>query len=88
LDFASQLNVSLANGWGIIRAIVDLCMKHPEGKYVLVKDPNKVRLRFPPSSLQRFVTPSWLIGPTPPGELLPSSLRSTVITKQSIDPPF
>ena len=42
LDFASQLNVSLANGWGIIRAVIDLCMKQPEGKYVLVRDPNKV----------------------------------------------
>lgn len=42
LDFAGQLNVSLANGWGIMRAIIDLCMKQPEGKYVLIKDPNKV----------------------------------------------
>ena len=41
-DFASQLNVSIANGWGIVRTITDLCMKMPEGKYVLVKDPNRV----------------------------------------------
>lgn len=41
-DFAAQLNVSLANGWGIVRTVTDLCMKMPEGKYVLVKDPNKV----------------------------------------------
>lgn len=41
-EFAVQLNVSLANGWGIVRTIVDLCLKHPEGKYVLIKDPNKV----------------------------------------------
>lgn len=41
-DFANQLNVSVANGWGIVRTITDLCMKMPEGKYVLVKDPNKV----------------------------------------------
>ena len=45
-DFAAQLNVSLANGWGIVRTVTDLCMKMPEGKYVLVKDPNKVRLTF------------------------------------------
>lgn len=43
-DFAGQLNVSLANGWGIVRTVTDLCMKMPEGKYVLVKDPNKVSL--------------------------------------------
>jgi translation initiation factor 3 subunit D len=45
-DFASQLNVSLANGWGIVRTVTDILMKQPEGKYVLVKDPNKVR-QFP-----------------------------------------
>ena len=44
MDFAGQLNVSLANGWGIVRTVTDLCMKMPEGKYVLVKDPNKVSL--------------------------------------------
>lgn len=44
MDFAAQLNVSLANGWGIVRTVTDMCMKQPEGKYVLVKDPNKVRL--------------------------------------------
>ena len=43
MDFAAQLNVSLANGWGIVRTVADLCLKMPEGKYVLVKDPNKVR---------------------------------------------
>lgn len=41
-DFASQLNVSLANGWGIVRTVTDMCMKQPDGKYVLIKDPNKV----------------------------------------------
>lgn len=45
-DFAAQLNVSLANGWGIVRTIVDMCMKMPEGKYVLVKDPNKPVIRL------------------------------------------
>jgi len=42
LEFAAQLNVVLANGWGIVRTVTDMCMKMPEGKYVLVKDPNKV----------------------------------------------
>jgi translation initiation factor 3 subunit D len=45
-DFAGQLNVSLANGWGIVRTVADLCMKMPEGKYVLVKDPNKPVIRL------------------------------------------
>ncbi|OBZ70144.1 Eukaryotic translation initiation factor 3 subunit D [Grifola frondosa] len=51
-DFAAQLNVSLANGWGIVRTVTDLCMKQPEGKYVLIKDPNKpvIRLYAVPST--------------------------------------
>lgn len=48
MDFAAQLNVSLANGWGIVRTVADLCLNQPEGKYVLVKDPNKVSI--PPFS--------------------------------------
>ena len=46
MDFASQLNVSLANGWGIVRTVTDMCMKQPDGKYVLIKDPNKVSSLF------------------------------------------
>ncbi|KAI0307061.1 translation initiation factor eIF-3 subunit D [Multifurca ochricompacta] len=46
MDFAAQLNVSLANGWGIVRTVADLCLKMPEGKYVLVKDPNKPVIRL------------------------------------------
>lgn len=56
VDFAVQLNVSLANGWGIVRTITDLCMKMPEGKYVLVKDPNKVSILY--KSHDGFHTPT------------------------------
>ncbi|KAF5393122.1 hypothetical protein D9757_001132 [Collybiopsis confluens] len=45
-DFAAQLNVSFTNGWGIVRTVADLCMKMPEGKYVLVKDPNRPVIRL------------------------------------------
>ena len=39
------MNVNLANGFGIVRTLVDLALKQPEGtKLVLLKDPNKVRL--------------------------------------------
>ena len=44
--FAEQMNLNLNNGWGIVRTIVDMCMLKPEGKYVLVKDPNKPLLRL------------------------------------------
>ncbi|KAF4309772.1 Eukaryotic translation initiation factor 3 subunit 7 [Botryosphaeria dothidea] len=45
-EFASQMALNLANGWGIVRTITDMCLKMPEGKYVLVKDPNKPVLRL------------------------------------------
>lgn len=38
--------LNLNNGWGIVRTIVDMCLKMDEGKYVLVKDPNKPVLRL------------------------------------------
>lgn len=36
------MNVNLSAGWGVVRTIADLCFAQPEGKYVLIKDPNKV----------------------------------------------
>ncbi|CAJ2501595.1 Uu.00g044480.m01.CDS01 [Anthostomella pinea] len=45
-DFANQMNLSLSNGWGIVRTIADMCLKREEGKFVLVKDPNKQILRL------------------------------------------
>ncbi|KAH7931171.1 translation initiation factor eIF-3, subunit D [Leucogyrophana mollusca] len=55
-DFAAQLNVSLANGWGIVRTVTDLCMKMPEGKYVLIKDPNKTVIRLYAVPMTAFTT--------------------------------
>ena len=45
-DFANQMNLQLSNGWGIVRTIADMCLKHNDGKFVLVKDPNKSILRL------------------------------------------
>ncbi len=45
-EFANQMNLSLSNGWGIVRTIADFCLKRDEGKFVLVKDPNKSILRL------------------------------------------
>lgn len=45
-DFANQMALNLNNGWGIVRTICDMCLKMEEGKYVLVKDPNKSILRL------------------------------------------
>ncbi|KAL7617861.1 eukaryotic translation initiation factor 3 subunit D [Lactuca sativa] len=45
-EFAGQINLNTSNMWGIVKSIVDLCMKLGEGKYVLVKDPQKPQVRI------------------------------------------
>ena len=45
-DFAAQINLNVANMWGIFKAIVELCRKLPDGRYLLVKDANKPLLRL------------------------------------------
>lgn len=40
------MNLNLSNGWGIVRTIIDMVRGMKEGKYVLVKDPNKSLLRL------------------------------------------
>ena len=42
VEFAQQINLNLDNCWGILRCIIDTCMKLKEGKYLILKDPNKV----------------------------------------------
>nr|XP_023929417.1 eukaryotic translation initiation factor 3 subunit D-like [Quercus suber]XP_023929418.1 eukaryotic translation initiation factor 3 subunit D-like [Quercus suber] len=54
-EFASQINLNTSNMWGIVKSIVDLCMKLNEGKYVLVKDPAKPQVRIyevPPDAFE------------------------------------
>ena len=47
-EFAAQMNLNLNNGWAIVRTFVDMVMKAPveDGKFVLVKDPNKSVMRL------------------------------------------
>ncbi len=40
------MNLQLSNGWGIVRTIADMCLKREDGKYILVKDPNRSILRL------------------------------------------
>lgn len=54
-EFSSQINLNQASMWGIVKSIVDLCMKLKEGKYVLVKDPSKPQVRIyevPPDAFE------------------------------------
>ncbi|KAI5478983.1 translation initiation factor eIF-3 subunit 7 [Pseudohyphozyma bogoriensis] len=59
-DFATQMNVNLSNGWGIVRTIADLCLAQPEGKYVLIKDPNKPVIRLYSVPVDAFEAPEEL----------------------------
>ncbi|GMH62469.1 hypothetical protein TrRE_jg9618 [Triparma retinervis] len=45
LDFAQQLNMNVQNMWGVMKMLVELMQKQEEGKYVLLRDPNKPVIR-------------------------------------------
>ncbi|KAG8185252.1 hypothetical protein JTE90_023868 [Oedothorax gibbosus] len=45
-EFADQINLNMDNAWGILRCIIDQCMKLKEGKYLIMKDPNKPVIRL------------------------------------------
>lgn len=45
-EFATQINLKMENAWGVLRSIIDLCMKLEQGLYLIMKDPNKQILRI------------------------------------------
>lgn len=54
-EFAAQMNLNLNNGWAIVRTFIDMVQKASkdgeedggsDGKFVLVKDPNKPTIRL------------------------------------------
>ena len=46
IEFGTQINLNMDNAWGIVRCILDLIMSQQDGKYLIVKDPNKPILRL------------------------------------------
>merc|ERR1712198_776142 len=46
VEFAQQINLSMDNAWGVVRCVLDLIMQQKDGKYLIVKDPNKQLLRL------------------------------------------
>ncbi|XP_021951551.1 eukaryotic translation initiation factor 3 subunit D [Folsomia candida] len=40
-EFATQISLNMDNAWGVLRCVIDLCMKQPDGKYLILRDPNK-----------------------------------------------
>jgi translation initiation factor 3 subunit D len=46
-ELASQMNLNIPAGFGILRAIIDLCRSLPTNRdYILMRDPNKAVLRL------------------------------------------
>ncbi|XP_018319021.1 eukaryotic translation initiation factor 3 subunit D [Agrilus planipennis] len=45
-EFAAQINLNMDNAWGILRCIIDIVMKQKDGKYLIMKDPNKPMIRL------------------------------------------
>ncbi len=43
-DFATQIALNMDNSWGIVRCIIDYLKRQDEGKYIIMKDPNKVNI--------------------------------------------
>jgi translation initiation factor 3 subunit D len=45
-DFASQMTLNEGTMWGIFRLFVKLLLDQPEGKYVIMRDPNRAVVRI------------------------------------------
>lgn len=35
-EFAAQINLSMDNAWGILRCIIDICMKQKDGNFIFI----------------------------------------------------
>ena len=53
-ELAMQINLSLTNMWGIVKMLCELVLAKPDGKYVLLKDPNKATVRLYSVPLSTF----------------------------------
>lgn len=53
-DLATQINLSVTNVWGIVKFFSDLLLNKEDGKYVIMKDPNKAVVRLYSVPLNTF----------------------------------
>ncbi len=60
-DFATQIALNMDNAWGIVRCIIDYLKKQPEGKYIIMKDPNKVGSEGLSLQLKRILVFIWFL---------------------------
>lgn len=88
-EFAAQINLSTSNMWGIVKSIVEVCMKLDEGKYILVKDPAKPQVRLYEVPADAFEN-DYVEEPLPEEEQLPpppveEATSEEAVTKASED---
>lgn len=43
-DLAQQINLSTGNGWGIVKSYIDIIQAQEDGKYVILRNPNKPKI--------------------------------------------
>jgi translation initiation factor 3 subunit D len=53
-ELALQINLGINNMWGIVKMLCELVLGKPDGKYVLLKDPNKPTVRLYTVPLDAF----------------------------------
>lgn len=53
-DFATQIALNTSNVWGIIKMVAELLLGQEDGKFVLLKDPNKATIRLYSVPLNTF----------------------------------
>ena len=41
-ELAKQMTLNVNNAWGVLRVIIERCLKMPPGKYLIMKDANRV----------------------------------------------
>lgn len=75
-DLATQMSLSPEHAWGVVRALSELLLRQPEGKYLLVKDPNKDLLRLYGVPDDAFDT-HYAEEPAEPAEAAPADTRAT-----------
>ena len=61
-EFATQINLNVNNAWGIIKCIAEMVLKYDEGRYILLKDPNKPVLRMYKVPVDAVLTSAPVVG--------------------------
>lgn len=56
MDLAQQLNLEAGRMWGTLRRLSEAVLEMPDGKYLLIKEPNEVRVSQCALVLLRFAT--------------------------------